>query len=311
MQTIQRLLQIAVATGLTAYLVGSIGPEALAQTLVSARAAPLAAAAVMTTTGFVLNGLSLWLLFFLAAERPPPARLYWRAFFTTCYYALFLPGRAGDFTIALLLRDVVPPAHSLVYVTLDKLITLLVMVLVGGGAVTLLLDPRVGVALITGGLLAFVAALWLATRRGLLAILLRYRRLRRPLARLVRVIKLIPHPESRRLLLGNLAVTLVRLLIVGWSLMFLLAAFGGKVGYPVAVGSVAAVQLLSLVPISVQGIGVLETAYIHLLDSAGVAAATVLAASLAGRILTVILVYGLHVAANLWPPHAFSLPKRP
>jgi len=294
-------LKLLVSLGLIAWLIRYIGLEEILGVLPGTAYGWLLAGVAVIATGFFLNGASLWILYDTDPEHRPGMGDFFRAFFQTTFIALWLPGRVGDFSIALLLKEHASAENSLVYVLADKLITLVAVGLVATIGCFVLVSATAGLACAAAMALAWISISVIMRRRPLYDFFLGRlpHNVRESLRRFRRIWTELAGRQRTALAL-NLVVTLVRLWVIAWSVVFLLRAFGGGTDYTTALYALSIVQLLSLVPISVQGIGVTETAYVLLLSQQGQASeAAILAFCLIGRILNIGVVALLHLGAML------------
>ncbi len=204
---------------------------------------------------------------------------------------LVIPGRLGDISMPLFLRRWISPRDSTIVLLIDKSITLIVITIIGS----------LGVVHFLGWPLALAMAGSLITGILILSLLLseRSQSLRDRVAKLL-LGRFVGHAHGfRRQLLSllhdwqgiaiNLVATMARMLLAGFSLQLVLGWFGTEapLWYIVMVQVLA--QLITIVPISFMGIGVVESVNIALLGRIGIDPAVVLACALAMRALQTII----------------------
>jgi uncharacterized membrane protein YbhN (UPF0104 family) len=289
-------LKLGIALVLIGYLLHRVGLESLKDTLLKANAGWIVAGGITIMLGFVLNGLSLQVLMHRSRRGSVGSLDYYAAFFHSSFLSFWLPGRLGDFSIAYMLRHQIPMGDAFICTLLDKVITLVVMLAVALIGIEYFIDipPRYWVIL--ASLTATSVVLVAITRRWCLSILSRY------LSKTVKH-QLGPLWETflyylihrRSALIINILVTCFRLLIVGLSLVFMLGAFSENLPLVDGVLAVGSVQVLSLFPISIQGLGVMEGAYMVLLSPQGISEAGILLLCFIGRFLSIIIVFVIHI----------------
>jgi len=293
-------LRVMIASSLLGYLLWFVGMDELLHTLQSATISGLVLGALAITAGFFLNGYSLFLLYDSDRSHPVKPADYFNAFYYSAYLSFWLPGRMGDFSISYLLRKTVPVSLSLIYVLMDKLITLLVLSIVGCLGVGYFFSWPAGILALSGCLAGWGFLLWVALHPATARFIGRLLpRRARPLLEQLGKTRVLFFSERRSALIGNMTVTLLRCAVVGLSVLFLLSAFGQRIDFGAAFYSVGLVQILSLFPITVQGIGVTEGIYILLLAPLGISEAAIIMFCFSGRVISILSVYLCHLLLSL------------
>ena len=291
-----RTIQIAIAVGLVSYLLWRVGLTALYTTIAEASAMPLALGAIAILLGFWLNGLAQGVVMRAPRRGSFNWHSYHTAFFHTTFVALWLPGRMGDVFLAYLMRNQVPAADTVAYVLIDKLVTLGVMLLAGIIGVAYFLGGSPEYWLSWGALCLLGGWLALLSHRSLLPWALERlpTRIRDKVEPMRETLDFV-FSERKGALIVNFALTIVRLFVVGYGFAIMLEAFGETIVLMDATLAVACVQLLSLFPISIQGLGVTEAGYLLLLAGQGISEASILVSCFLGRVLSVLLVFLVHI----------------
>jgi uncharacterized protein (TIRG00374 family) len=274
---------------LLAALLLSVGPRRLGAVLAAADGGWLALAA----PGFLLFTLAKALRWFALLRqggiRYPLGRAL-AVYQASAFLAFVTPGRVGDLAkVAYLRRDLGTPWAAGVASTLaDRALDLAVLACIGAAALAVAAPAGpLRAALLAG--LAFAAALapvlvaprfQRAVARGLARVSLGGRAsgaLRRPLERLAEELERLWSPRLLPLALVTAA---------GFTSLFagafgLARAFGLPIGFATTAYAVAASSLVTLLPVSVSGIGTRDAALVVLLAPHGVGTPEALSFSLA------------------------------
>ena len=221
---------------------------------------------------------------------------------TSWSIGLLTPARAGDLSLGVLLRSYVPPAISTAVVVVDKLVSL--VVLASGAAVAAVgvrLDEAAFVA--TGAFLVIVAV-------ALMAGAIRSRRVNAAIGRfLPKRLGNLSRDASEAFreassntgyLAWTLSAIVVRWLALFWFNWVLFRAVGATPGLGVVVAATAVGRLMSLLPVSIGGIGIKEPLQILIYDAAGVSADAVVAVSVLGLIASYVVAGLLPLVVDLW-----------
>ena len=284
-----RLLRLAVAIGLTTYIIWNVGPGAIAEAMRGARAGWIAAAVALVLLD---RALMAWrwmeLLAALTPGSRPPFPVVLRIFFVSTFMGSFLPGVGGDVYRAYsLARERVRVSESAASVLMDRVIGVLSIVLLA--AVALAAAPEVprdswtGLSLAAAAAGCLVAAAVVFSARTAALVLQGAERLRLgPVSRAVAALtdavrRYASHRgELVRVLGASVAVQALRVLqafCLGRAIAIDLPLTSYFVFVPVAV-------LLMQMPITVMGLGVSQWAFVWLFGLGGVPADAATALSL-------------------------------
>jgi uncharacterized protein (TIRG00374 family) len=293
-------LRLAVAFGLTALILWQADPGRVWDAIRGTHPLPLVAAVALVLVDRALMGWR-WLVLLrpLSGAAHLSAWPILRIFFVSTFVGTFLPGVGADAVRAWgLAREQVPPAAAIASVFMDRVLGVFSVLLMGG--VGLLLasdlagDPSILVALAVAALVCLVtwvlvfSARAARSGRALLA--------RLPWGRVTRaggslLAALQSYAPARREMLqvsvGSVAVQLLRIV----QAYLLGRALGIEAGLAVYFAFVPLILLVILVPVSVNGLGTSQLAFVWLFGRVGVSAADAFTLS--------ILFVGLAVVGNL------------
>ncbi len=197
-------------------------------------------------------------------------------------YGLLVPGKIGEFSIvAYLKKEGAGYGQGLAISLLDKIITILVMSVFAVMGVAKFFRAYNAWRIAAFMVLAAALLLWLlySEKARMLIRKLVLRKHEKKFSGFFRLSRdyVVKHPE---LILANVFFTVVKFAIVT-SVFYLIAlGFGIHVGFLDMAMINAAAILISLVPITISGLGVREAGVVYLLGLAGVAAPAALGISL-------------------------------
>lgn len=166
------------------------------------------------------------------------------------------PARAGDLGFVYLLRDAVPQAEAASLVLADKILSLVVLAVLA----------LVGVALVPAPFHAVIVL-------GALGVLV---------AALVAFVAFRHRAPSPRVLLWSAAASTVRWLYICLINLVIFKAVGATPGLAAVLAATAVGRIISLVPVSIGGLGTKEPVQLLIYGSVGVAPEAVLAVSVLG-----------------------------
>ncbi len=296
-----RLLRLAVAVALTAYVLYRSDPAAVLSAATGADVSLVVVAALLALVDRALMAYRWIALLCIVerADRPPLTRLL-EIFFVSTFLGTFLPASVGGDAVRAysLSRDRVSGSEAVASVFMDRMLGVASLLLLGVAGVVLARDLAANAAVMTalavtaaacGVTLAMIfnerigasagAAVRLvpvpAVQRmadGIIAAVQRYRRFHRHLA---------------YVLLASVAVQVLRIL----QAYFLGKAVGITAGLPVYFAFVPLILLVMLLPITINGLGTSQAAFVWFFARAGVAAPLAFALS--------VLFVGLGIVGNL------------
>ena len=294
------LARLAVAAGLTAYILWTSEPRAALDALARAEWRWLAAAIALVLADRALNAYR-WLVLLrpIAGARPPLSAVL-RVFFVSTFVGTFLPASVGGEAVraVALARYGVGMADSVASVLADRVFGALSILLVGAVAAAFapaLVPGWLAVATAAGAVIACVLValgLFSDTAERLAQTLLdRWTRGRVLNAGTSLLESLRRYGHSRGALMnvlsGSIAVQMLRV-VQAWLLGLALGLTLGPAAYFVYIPVILLVMLL---PITINGIGTSQAAFVLLFAESGVARADAFALS--------VLFVGLGVVGNL------------
>lgn len=295
-----RFLRLAVAVGLTAFILWTADPARVLRVAAGADWRWIAAAVALTLVDRTLMAYR-WMVLLRAltpGSRPPFAAVL-RIFFVSTFVGTFLPSVGGDVYRAYSLSRLrVSGVESAASVLMDRVLGVLSIVLVGIGALlaarTIIRIPGLWIILVLGsaGCLAAALAVYserVATRGRALVARLPHHHARRLGMGLIDAVRRYSshHAELTNVLAGSIVVQLIRVLqayCLGQAL---------ALGVPLWVyfAFIPPILLIMLLPITIAGLGTSQAAFPWLFSAVGVPTAAAVALS--------ILFVALGVVGNL------------
>ena len=287
--SVSRFLRLAVAIGLTAYVVWKAHPQSV---LDAARGASLWWLAGAVALVLVDRAVNAWrwieLLAALSPGSRPPFPTVLRIFFVSTFVGSFLPGVGGDVYRAYSLSTYdVRLSESAASVLMDRVLGVLSMVLLSAAALTMApqvpRDSWAGASLVAAGAGCAVAAAVVFSARA--AAIIPAVASRIPWPRLQRIASTLTdavrryashHGELVRVLGASVLVQVLRVL----QAFCLGRAIGMDIGLGAYFVFIPIAVLMMQLPITVSGLGVAQGAFVWLFGAAGVPAAAATALSL-------------------------------
>lgn len=284
-----RLARIAVAAGLTLFVFWKADPGAVFR---AGRQTDLTWIAAAVALVFVDRALMAyrWLVLLraIAPERRPPFASVMRVFFISTFVGTFLPSVGGDMVRAYgLARYNVDGAQAAASVLMDRVLGVASIMLAGVGGLALagarFVDAAVVATLAAGLLVCAIAALVVFTDRASAAIRgitawLPAARAQRLAGALLDATRRYAHHRTdlANVLLGSLGVQLLRIV----QAYCLGRALGITAAPAVYFAFVPLILLIMLLPITVNGLGTSQVAFVWFFAQAGVAEAPAFALSI-------------------------------
>lgn len=285
-------------------LIQYVGTDALWATLRSARPGPLLLYLGAFAVVPLLFANQMHRALRIAGHHVPASRTLTAAV-TAWSVGTLTPARAGDLSLSFLLRDVVAEGESVAIVVADKLVSLAVLAALAILSVTFVDVPQ-GATVVVGaaGVLAMVGVIFLLLRQPYVDT-----PLRRWAARLVGA-RVTGAWDGLRdtlrvpgLLPWTVAAATLRWVYICSINLIIFRAVSESPGLGHVIAATAVGRILSLIPVTVGGLGVKEPAQIVIYAGAGVPAEAVVAVSVLG------MACGFVVAAVL--PLLIGAARRP
>jgi glycosyltransferase 2 family protein len=284
-----RILRILVAVVLTAIVLYSAHPAEVVRATSNADLAWLLGAVALVLLDRSLMALR-WidLLVALTPGSRPPFRRVLRIFFVSSFVSNFVPSVAADMYRAYALaRCDVHLAESTASVLMDRVLGVLSMVIVGACALPFARDPGVSGGLMLALSVAFaacaIAGLIVFSERTSTAFvrlvtLIPFHAVHRTAASLTEAVRRYSrhHGALARVLVMSIVVQAIRV-IQAWCLG---EALGIELSLLVYFAAIPVILLIMQVPVTVNGLGTTQVAFVTLLGANGIDAAPATALSL-------------------------------
>lgn len=273
-----RALRLAIAVGLTAFLIWHNDPAAIARTAAAASPAWLLLACSLVLVDRTLMAWRWIALLRPVTTPPPPLGPVMRVFFVSTFVGAFLPASIGsDLARAYGLRaHDVPGSAAVASVVMDRALGVVAILLLGLAAASTMRVPMpagvyaIGIA---GGLasLCLAAVIFVDAIGDRVAALLArlpgatFSRLAGKLLVAVRVYR--HHHGALAAVLGASAAVQVLRVLQAWGLG---RALGIDAGLPLYFVAIPVVLLIMLLPVTISGLGTGQAAFLWTFGSAGV-----------------------------------------
>lgn len=276
-------LRWGIAIVALAMLVWYVGPATLADTLRAMRPLPVLAYFAAFLAVPFLYGLQLHGALRITGQQVSARRTVGAAVQSWSVGSL-TPARAGDLSFAYFLRGDVPEPQAMAVVLADKLLSLVVLAALALGS-ALVVDVPYGDALALGTALVMGATL-------VAFVLVRVPGADTPLRRVVRRVlgaggvegweQLRRNLSAPPLLLWTTAMVALRWMYICTINVIIFQAVDHAPGLGIVTAATAVGRLISIVPVSIGGMGIKEPAQIIIYGGAGVPADAVIAVSVVG-----------------------------
>jgi len=235
---------------------------------------------------------------FVGRDRKLSFKQFLPVYWSSWAFGLFIPGQVGDIASLswLLRRHELLASVSLGRVTLDKLISAAVMLVIAMGGLALLFAGRdfwitlapfvaiLAIAMLTGAVVVFASRKRISgfvERPGLVGALVR------SLHELVKTAHASPLP-----VLLNVILTLIKVFVTGLSYWVVFCGLGvSGLGLVEVTVIATAAGLVAYLPVSVNGLGTVEVTGLFLFGQVGASAETVLAAYILLRGLVLLVAW--------------------
>lgn len=258
-----QVLRWTIALVAMAMLIWYVGPAALASTLATMHLLPVLAYLGAFLAVPFLYGLQLHGAFRIAGHNVTPRQSVAAAVQSWSIGSL-TPARAGDLTLAYFLGGAVPERDALAVVLADKLLSLVVLAALALGSSLVVTVP-------------YRDALVVGTGLVLIAVLVALVALRIPRLEQVRTNLATP-----RMLLWVSSMATLRWAYICAINVVIFRAVDFAPGIATVTAATAVGRIISIVPVSIGGMGIKEPAQILIYAGAGVTAEAVVAVSVVG-----------------------------
>ncbi len=277
------LLKLCFALTVLVFILVKAGPSKVLADFSQFKVSAILLVNLTTLAGFFLGASSIIVL-----GRSMSPGLGWlpglHGFLATTSLSLFAPGRIGDLALPLFWKSHMDPAQSLAVVFLDKVNSFFWTLLAGAIGIYVVFESLWGFALTVAGTAFPALAPLLYTRCAFL--LNRFpRKIAFFLEQLVAVLRTATS-EGHRQILFAFFISGLRILVggIGFWVSLWGVGLGAPVVYSICVMAVA--QFISMVPVSIMGIGTVEAVCLLGLARIHVESSPVIAALIVGRLIT-------------------------
>ncbi|MBI4182005.1 MAG: flippase-like domain-containing protein [Candidatus Aenigmarchaeota archaeon] len=263
------ILKVILAVAILAFILQRVGITEVAEVAATAdfRYLPLAALALLCSLFLDCINLKVLLrpLASVSVTRLFPKYLYSWAL------GLVTPGKVGEFAISFFLRDRVPVGKTVAVYVIDKVTTLLVLILLSITGLFMFFAWETAAAVV-----ALFLALW-AAGMGLLFSSLGRRWARRLLRRRAALFAgfsetFLEYMRTRkRLVLAALLLATARWVVNCFVVYLVFLAFRQAVSFPLLLAIVPLASLAAILPVTFSGLGVREGIFIFAASRAGIA----------------------------------------
>ncbi len=279
------VLKIILGVLIFGYLVWQAGPMEIARNLAQFKISALFFINITTLCGCLLGGSGVILL-----GKNINSRLKWhqgmKGFLGSTSLALFIPGRAGDFTLPFYWKRYMNYGECLSIVFQDKLITLFCVLFLGSYGIYVIFHRTTGFIVASLAISAIVSLLLLFSipRTRIIISKVLPDKLLDFLQGSVKAFRTTAN-KGKRTLFTVLILTIVRIFIYGIG--FWISLWGLDINAPLlyAILVMTIAQFTALIPISIMGLGPVEAICVYCLAQIDINASGVLAALLVGRII--------------------------
>jgi len=281
------ILRALLSFSLLALLMVRIGPSALVGTLSRLQMWAIPVLVGLFAVFLLIGGVNLWIL--IQTRKPVPVAALLKSFCVSTSLGMYSPAQVGEFTLVFMLRrHGISIREGLSMQFVDKAITLGAGVILSIVAVKVYLPPQPWLMaffiMVLGGLVVLSLLVWIPGARNFINRTVIHSRW------------IIGHYEFFRaasdlfrhhtMALGlNVIITFGRLALGAATIYVAFAAFGRSMSYIDVLLINTLARLTTLIPVSLNGIGVLETTAFYLFRQLGIPGSDTLCAFLVNRII--------------------------
>jgi len=267
--------RIIVSVLLIAMILWIVSPEKVAEAFLGFNALYLVPVILLMAVIILLNCSAVFLL--VRSEKKIRFSFFLKKYFYSWCLGYLFPGKMGDFSLAFFLKKEIDYGATTAIVLIDKAVTLAVFL-----SLSILLFLQLGMleyaqAVFSLAILILLGSALALSRPGrnfFRGILKRF--WNEPLKGFSRTLK--GFAGKKRVVAANLLLTLARIAVMGISVSLLLEGFGENVLWINIILVNSASMVLSLVPVTFNGLGIREGSFIFLTSLFGISRAAALGA---------------------------------
>lgn len=280
-------LKILISLMLVGALVYAIGVPALTNLAQLIPLQIIFALILLALLTLLINSVAVWVLY--RSVSSIPFSQFLPAFLSSWAAGFFVPGKIGSLSITALLKDEVKPGASAAIFIIDKVITVVLSVLIGGYFLYHYLTPEewlIPIGLSAGAFLGGCAILFTVQGRRLIQRILGKRS-----AFFTGFAESLPKFMSNPVgIILNGVLTLMRSGVQAVSLLLIFTSVGHPVSWADMFAFSSMEVLASLIPITLSGIGLREVVLATMSTQVGIPFTTGAAAGLIMTIVMLIIV---------------------
>ncbi len=296
-------LKLTVSSALLVFIIWKIGLATILNAFASLSHVHIIIAFISIALNIILGAVNIELLLSALGHHVPFTQLL-RYYLTAWSAGMFVPGKIGEFSIIVYLKKHgVSVSEGLVISLADKGITFVVLLVLSLAGVYTFISPTAFYLLLSAlALLAIATVFFLLTDMG--RDLIKTHLLRKTatvfkgFATALRAIL-----SKRSMLTANAAVTLAKWMVTAVAFHLIITSLGEHISMLWVASIFATTIIISLIPISISGLGVKEGAAYVLFSAAGINAELALAV----YFVFTLLGYSIAIAAIALAPKAGKL----
>lgn len=283
------MLRTIVSLALIAVLLNIIGVERVLEKIGSFNTIYLIPIIVITLGVLLINTLNLKILLSPLGEIG-----YWQLFKKYCVsfsIGYIAPGKIGDFSLSYLLRKKFKKRETSAIIFLDKIVTLVLFSLLSVCALFFFFGFETSLRVLVFLIIIFLLLVFFFfTNIGnrVFSKLL-FGRFEKSLHGFLEIFRSY-FKKRKRLVLANLFFTVIRLFLQSAIILLILQGFNAGVDYFVLLLIVPASTIISMIPITVSGLGIREGTTAFLLQEVSVHAPTALSTAFLATIIDYLFV---------------------
>lgn len=283
MMRFRKILRLAFGLLLVAVLLHRLGPASVVHTILSARPVyVLMAISVYAVTFLILS--TRWRMIIHDMGGDIPLVSAYQAFAGGMILSDITPARIGELSRPLLVRDRIEFSRGLASVVLDRLSDILTMLILGAcGLILFFREGMIAIPLVLAIVVLTSVAIW--RRRTEIAGRLRGSDRLAPIARLFDHINGVN--DIRVLMTRSVLLTGIAWITHALRVYILASSVGQAPSFQMLFLLLPLVSALSLIPVSISGLGLVEGGIAALLASQGIPASTGLSIAFLDRMATV------------------------
>lgn len=281
----KEILRLAFGLLLVAFLLHRLGPGDVARTILSAKPAyVLMAVSVYSITFLILS--TRWRMILHDMGVDVPLKSAYQAFAGGMILSDITPARIGELSRPLLVRERIEMSRGLASIVLDRLSDILTMLMLGACGVILFFRERGEVVLIplVLAIVALASAAILHSRRAISEMLRSSDRLA-PLALFFDSLTAVN--DIRFVMTRSVLLTVIAWATHALRVHILASSVGQEPSLQMLFLMLPLVSALSLIPVSISGLGLVEGGMAALLATQGIPASTGLSIAFMDRMVTV------------------------